>query len=182
MGKDGLLPSRFFEEPKRSRLREVRRLAGRTPSGARGAERIATWFEGGDPTLIQALTAVVTTDSDRSVRRAAYAGLARIPDRAAIPGLLTGLSVSDRASRAHAVMALGRLAAREAVPGLVALLGDPYCRLMAGEALVEIRDESALEPLKRAAAHGLPWRRRRLRVRVEELAAAVGARPETTSR
>lgn len=168
------LPRDFFSEPRRSRIRHVDKLVARTPGHPKGMEILRTWYQSGDVALIPTLTAVVNLDPDEDVRRSALGGLGRMPDRAAIPGLLPGLRSTDRRSRFLAVSALGRLGARESLPDLVELLGDRYCRTAAAEALVAIRDERALEPLRHAAAQARPWRRRRLRRRVDELEAAVG--------
>ena len=94
-----------------------------------------------------------------------------------MPALLSALTFSDRATKGHAILALGRLQVREAVPALVPMLDDSYGRILAADALVEIADERALEPLTEAAARGSWLRRRRLRERVSALETALGQRP-----
>jgi HEAT repeats len=172
---DATLPPDFFAEPRRVRKKAVERLVRRTAVPTHGTmEFIRTSSDGGDPAVVSALTLVVEQDPDVAVKRSAFYGLSRIPDQAAIPGLLPGLRSSDRASRAHAVNGLGRLRARAAVPDLVALLGDWYCAAPAARALLAIRDERALEPLQLAAAQAWPWRRRQLRRCARELESALG--------
>lgn len=138
---------------------------------------ISTWYEGGDLAAIRALNEVVENDSDAYVRRAAVQGLGRMPDPSAIPGLLLGLREPERRTRYLAASALGRQKAREALPDLIRLLDDRYCRAAAAEALVAIRDDRALQPLRAAVAHAPRWRRPRLRRLVIELEAALGHPP-----
>lgn len=169
------LPPDFFAKPTRARRRIVDGLVRRSTVATTGTkEFIRNWSEGGDPAVIPALTTVAERDLDVVVKRSAFCGLARIADQAAIPGLIPGLRSSDRATRAHAVKGLEKLRARAAVPGLVALLGDWYSAVPAGRALVAIRDERALEPLRLAAGRGWPWRRRRMRRCVKDLDSALG--------
>jgi hypothetical protein len=169
------LPLDFFREPKRARVKIVERLVRRSPAATTTtSEFIRTWLDGGDPAVVPALTLVVEQDPDVAVKRSAFSGLARIADQAAIPGLLPGLRSPDRATRAHAIKGLEKLRARAAVLDLVTLLGDWYGGILAAEALVAIRDERAVEPLRLAAERAWPWRRRRLRRCVEELESAVG--------
>lgn len=68
--------------------------------------------EPGDPNAVQALTALVKSDSDAAVRRSAVAGLRNSADRAAVPGLLTALEDPDAAAPFHAIYGLGDLRAR----------------------------------------------------------------------
>jgi HEAT repeat protein len=158
-------------------MRIIQRLVKRsTVATTTTREFIAAWPEGGDPAVIAALTLVAERDPDVAVKRSAFSGLARIPDPTAIPGLLPGLRSSDRATRAHAIKGLCKLRARAAVPDLVALLDDWYSAVLAARALVAIRDETALEPLRLASGGGWPWRRRQLRRYADELEEAVGLR------
>jgi HEAT repeat protein len=168
------LPDGFMSQPKSERLRVAKALTMRTPSGARGREMIGTWSEGGDPTVIPALSEIVRADPDVEVRRMACGGLARMTTLEAVPGLLDGMRDIEKRTRYKAVAALGRLRAREAVPGLIDLLGDKYCGVAAAEALVSIRDARGLDPIRAASRHGSPWRRRRLRGAAEALATGVG--------
>jgi HEAT repeat protein len=82
--------------------------------------------------------------------RAALAGLRRANTAAPIPAFLGALQSDDRASREHAIIGLADLKAREGVPPLIALLDDRRHRTQAAWALVSIRDERALEPLRAA--------------------------------
>jgi len=137
-------------------------------------EVIAHHYEDGDPAVIGGLSIALELDPDRRVKRAAAAGLACIPDKAVIPALRGALSAKDRATKGHAIFALGRLGAREAVPDLVRLLDDSYSRTAVADALVAIEDEDALRALRRAAARGPRFRRRRLGQRVSALESALG--------
>lgn len=181
-GASALLPGAFFAESKRTRRKVAAGLARRTASGARGREMIATWYEGGDPALIPALTEMVLRDPDAGVRLSAYQGLARMADASAVPALLEGMRDTDKRNRFHAAGALGRLRAREAVPGLIELLGDPYCGVHAADALVAIRDARGLEPIWQASRRGSFLRRRRLRRCAEDLAEGVGDSPHVGAR
>ncbi len=160
----------------RLRRSVVLALATQTPGAPGPGHRPSVARTLGDPSVIPALCELVEGDPDRRVRRFAVAGLARMPDTAAIRGLLLGLDADDDVTRYWAVRGLGRLKAREAVPGLVRLLRDRSHRLAAAEALVTIRDERALEPLRDAAKHGSPWTRRRLRRDAQALASSLGYR------
>lgn len=168
------LPPEFFAGSPAMRRHEVERLAFRRVDGARGMKAIRRTFEGGDRDVIAALTSVVEHDDDATVVRAALFGLCRMSDPAAVPGLLLGLDCADRASRVHAVTGLGRLRAREAVPRLVPLLKDSYLRAEVAEALVEIRDARAVEPLRGAADSSPRWRRAKMRRYADALEQAVG--------
>jgi hypothetical protein len=168
------LPAGYIEMPVSERLRLVRGLAYRRKGSPTLAESFRTTFNGGDPNVVSALTTVLEFDDDVSVRRAALHGLMRSDDPAAIPGLLVGLSSDDFASRFHAVHGLQKLRAREAVPGLILLLNQRRIRIKVAEALVAIRDEQALEPLRAAARRGWPRSRRKLREAVQQLEGALG--------
>jgi HEAT repeats len=169
------LPPGYFTLPRGERLRIVQGLVRRSSQARQTArEVIANWDDDGDPAVIQALTIVAEGDPDTAVIRYAAHGLSRMRDESAIAGLLPLLRSPDRATRAHAVGGLGRLRARAAVPDLVQLLDDWYSCTWAARALVEIRDERGLEPLRHAATRGWPWRRKRLKLYAAELESALG--------
>lgn len=174
------LPRDFFARPQKERREIVSSLA-RTRSRSRESltETIRHMYEDGEPAVIPALTVALEVDPDTLVKRHAAYGLACLPDQAVIPALRGALPSADRATKGHAILALGRLRVREAVPDLAGLLDDRYARMLVADALVEIGDEGALAPLRRAAARGSPFRRRRLRKRVSALEAALGDRPST---
>jgi HEAT repeat protein len=117
---------------------------------------------------------VAEEDPSINVRRAALSALQRPGDRRAIPTLLAALESEDRASREHAILGLERLKAREGVPGLIAILDDTHHRTLAARALVAIRDERALDPIRDASKSGWPRSRRILNAYAAELATAVG--------
>jgi HEAT repeat protein len=176
------LPCGFFEKELGQRRDAVRKMAFHTP----GESKPVTWgkiasfsavrplLEAGDPTFIRPLTTVAELDPDVRNRRNAVAGLQRMNDPAAVPGLLAGLRSSDRATRVWAIRGLQRLRARAAVPELTAVLADWRQRYAAATALVAIRDERALQPLREASRHGLPWSRVYMHRRVRELEQRLG--------
>ncbi|HWX96353.1 MAG TPA: HEAT repeat domain-containing protein [Solirubrobacteraceae bacterium] len=172
------LPRDFLTLPPKER-REIVWSMARTRSRRREslAETIQHANEDGEPAVIPALTVALEVDPDTLVKRHAAYGLACIPDQAVVPALRGALPSADRATKGHAILALGRLRAREAVPDLVLLLDDRYARMLVADALVEISDECALAPLRRAAARGSPFRRHRLRKRVSTLETALGDSP-----
>ena len=134
----------------------------------------------GEPAVIPALLVALEADPDTLVKRHAAYGLASIPDQAIAPALRGALPSADRATKGHAIVGLGRLRARDAVPDLARLLDDRYARMLVADALVEIRDEHALAPLRAAAARGSPVRRYRLRKRIAALETALGLRAART--
>jgi HEAT repeat protein len=171
------LPPDFLTLPTRERRAVVEDLARRrTIRRDSLRDVIAHTYEDGDPDVIGALSFALELDPDRVVKRAAAAGLGRIPSKTVIPALRGALSATDRATKSHAIITLGRLRAREAVPDLVRLLDDSYSRTAVAHALVAIGDEDALGPLRQAAARGPRFRRRRLQQRVSELESALGDR------
>ena len=169
------LPDDFFAWPVKERRELVYRLAGRRKGQPGLMDEIRQTFSGGDPSFIPTLTAVVERDADVGVLRAALRGLTRCEDPAAIPGLMRGLASDDFACCWHSIHGLqARLGARDAAPGLIELLGRRRLRTKAAEALVTIRDERALQPLRVASKHGWPRSRRLLREHAETLAKALG--------
>jgi HEAT repeat protein len=169
------LPSEFLTLPPKERREIVWSLA-LTRSRRRDslAETVRHSNEDGEPAVIPALTVALEVDPDKLVKRHAAYGLACIPDQAVVPALRGALPAADRATKGHAILALGRLRVRDAVPNLVRLLDDPYARMLVADALVEIGDERALAPLRKAAGRGSPVRRRRLSKRVSALETALG--------
>jgi HEAT repeat protein len=72
------------------------------------------------------------------------------------------------------VTGLGRLQARQAVPALIGLLNERRLRTHVASALLAIRDERALEPLRRAAGRGWPRSRRILAKHAQMLEDRLG--------
>jgi HEAT repeat protein len=133
---------------------------------------------GTDPAIVPILAPLLENDSDDSVRRMAAFGLRRTGDQGAIAALLRALSDTDKATRIHAVMGLGVLQSRAAVEPLSELLDDRGLALTAARALVEIGDERALIPLRRAASSARSGRRReKLSRAAAELERRVGLLP-----
>ena len=156
------------------RMTVARALASRTPGVTGWIGPLKYWSLEGDPAVIPALTKLAASDQDPRIRRRAISGLARMLDTSAVPALLLGLDADDRATRVWAIHGLRKLKARDAVPGLLRLLGDRRHRFDAAEALVGIRDERALGPLRKASRHGSPRTRRRLGRHAAALATALG--------
>jgi HEAT repeat protein len=168
------LPSHYMERSQAERRQLVSSLAYRHKGPPTLLNAIKTTFSGGDPNVVSALTMVLDLDTDVTVRRTALRGLTRSEDPAAIPGLLRGLRFDDHACRFHAIHGLQQLRAREAVPELIGFLNDRRLRKKVAEALVAIRDERGLEPLRVAASHGWPRSRKKLADAVRQLEAALG--------
>jgi HEAT repeat protein len=168
------LPAGFFALPYRERRAVVSRIAYRRSIRRTSTrEVIAHTYTDGDPSAVGPLAVALELDPDVVVKRSAAFGLSCIPLKTVVPALRGALTSKDRATKGHAIHALGRLRAREAVPDLVLLLDDWYAGLTAADALVSIEDEHALEPMRRAAARGPRFRRRRLQQRVWALESAV---------
>jgi HEAT repeat protein len=102
---------------------------------------------------VAALTKVVATDKDVSVRRASAATLAKLPDAAALESLVKGLSDDNDTVRGLCATALGNIKDNRAnEPLLKVLTGDskPIVRLQAATALSKIKDKSIAEALVKA--------------------------------
>jgi HEAT repeat protein len=162
-------------------------------SDSRAVRRATVWAmrgvkrEGGtaflnartDPRFFDVFCEFARSDPDPTVRRMAFMGLAFSDDDAAIPILLSALDDSDEAVRGWAVIGLGNLRSREAVDRLIPMI-CPYRRstVTVVDALVKMRNERAIQPLRDAAsATRLPWRRRRLNNAADKLARSVGLVP-----
>lgn len=160
--------------PRRLRRRAATYVASMKPGGGKAGTGLGST----DPRIIPVLAPLLEGDPDPSVRRAAAYGLRRTGDEGAVRPLLLALSDKDKATRIHAAMGLGSLRSRDAVKPLSELLHDRACGVTAARALVEIRDESALAPL-RAAASSAGSRRRRaaLNRAASDLECRVGLRP-----
>jgi HEAT repeat protein len=134
-----------------------------------------------DPAIIPVLAPLLENETDPELRRMAAYGLRFTGDHAVEPMLLKALSDSDTATRIHAAMGLGLLRSRAAVDGLTKLLEDRACAGPAADALVEIRDERALGPLRGAASSARWWRRKRLGRAAATLEERVGLRAPESS-
>ncbi len=75
--------------------------------------------------------------------------LGRLKDSRALRPLLAGLKSDDPAIRTESALSLGVLGSSRAVPGLIALLDVKQSRWAAIEALGQIGDRRAVEPLSR---------------------------------
>jgi HEAT repeat protein len=151
-------------------------LATRTPGVSRPVSALELQRTDGDPAVIPTLSRLVARESNPRIRRIAMMGLARTSSQDAIPALLSGLDVDDDATRVWAARGLGKLKAREGLPGLIPLLENRRLRHEAAQALLAIRDTRAVQPMRQAARHGMPWTRSRLRRQALQLAKAVGER------
>jgi tetratricopeptide (TPR) repeat protein len=132
------LPADYAGWDRKTREKFVLEMMSRTPGhtghvGIRAMDRLS-----GDPSVIPALTEVMSQEPESKIRLFAARGLARMTDRAAIPGLLIALGESDNAARAWAIRGLGRLRAQEAIEPLTALLRSRRDRSAAARALEQI--------------------------------------------
>ena len=102
---------------------------------------------------VEALSKVVTADSEATVRRAAAAALAKLPDAAAVDALIKGLADDADAVRGLCATALGNVKDTRASQPLLKLLtteSKPIVRLQAATALSKIKDKATLEGLTKA--------------------------------
>jgi HEAT repeat protein len=119
-------------------------------------------------------------DPAKIVQHAAIRQLGHMESPVALRALLAALDSDDVVSVEHAILGVQRLKAREAVPKLISMLDDKRhhdgfaIRLEAAEALVAIRDERALEPMRAAAKRGWPLSRMKMRDLAEVLAKRLG--------
>jgi HEAT repeat protein len=128
----------------------------------------------GDPSFVRAFLSVLSVEPDTANRRLAVYALSRLPDEAVTEPLLEALGSTDTATKVHAIKGLARLRARAAVPKLIELLADRSVRFQAAQALVTIRDERALEPLRSACEASVLRARTRFRRLVRELETGLG--------
>ena len=108
---------------------------------------------GDKKTAVEALGKVVCDDADETVRRAAAAALAKLPDAASVESLIKGLSDTADSVRGICATALGNIKdPRAAEPLLTILKSDakPMVRLQAATALSKIKEKSTLESLTKA--------------------------------
>ena len=132
-----------------------------------------------DDRFFATICELAKADPDVDVRRAAVMALAFSDDEAVIPILLSALRAADEPTQGWGIYGLGNLCAKEGVEPLIGLL-RPYRKgtSMVVDALVKIRNERAIQPLREAAcATWLPWRRRRLEKAADKLARSVGLTP-----
>jgi HEAT repeat protein len=102
---------------------------------------------------VQALTKTVAADTDTSVRRAAAATLAKLPDAAAVEALIKGLGDNEDSVRGLSATALGNIKDNRAGEPLLKVLASeskPLVRLQAATALSKIKDKATLEGLTKA--------------------------------
>ncbi|MFH0939294.1 MAG: HEAT repeat domain-containing protein [Planctomycetota bacterium] len=102
---------------------------------------------------VEALGKVVTGDIDETVRRAAAAALAKLPDAAAVENLIQALNDSSDSVRGICATALGNIKDARAAGPLLRVLGDdakPLVRLQAATALLKIKEPTTLDGLKKA--------------------------------
>lgn len=102
---------------------------------------------------VEALSKSVTDDADESVRRAAAAALAKLPDAAAQDALGKSLFDSVETVRALSARALGNIKDSHSSERLLRALNSdtaPMVRMQAALALKKIKDPLNLEALKKA--------------------------------
>ena len=110
-------------------------------------------YTGDKPAAVEALSKAVAEDKDESVRRAAAAALAKIPDAAAQDGLIKALSDSVETVRALSARALGNIKDTHASEALLRTLNNdavPMVRMQAAMALKKIKDPKSLDALKKS--------------------------------
>jgi HEAT repeat protein len=174
-----LLDSEEVRASHRLRRRILTQLGTLMPGGRRIRVGEALTGEGAaDPKVIPRLTRLLDDEPHTDVRRTAVWILRSTGDAAATGPLISALEGPDTATRLHAVMGLRDLKAREALPELIGCLHDPRwsVRCESAKALVKIRDERAVQPLRDAAATAiLPWRKQRMENAAQRLSRAVGS-------
>jgi hypothetical protein len=130
----------------------------------------------GHPESIPALSERLAEDPSPTVRAAAALALDLVDDPAVISPLVGALRDPKPRVRRTAIEGLRKRQARQAVEDLIELVrvrGDES--LLAGRALVDIRDERALAPLREAATSADTRReRRRFGEMVEQLERDLG--------
>ncbi|MCY3023473.1 MAG: HEAT repeat domain-containing protein [Planctomycetota bacterium] len=102
---------------------------------------------------VEVLGKTLAADADSSVRRAAAAALAKLPDAAAVEPLIKGLTDSADSVRGICATALGNIKDnRASEPLLRVLTGDakPIVRMQAATALAKIKDKATLDALGKA--------------------------------
>ncbi|HEY3319374.1 MAG TPA: HEAT repeat domain-containing protein [Planctomycetota bacterium] len=102
---------------------------------------------------VEALIKIVNSDTDEGVRRAAAAGLAKMPDASASEALMKGLSDSADAVRSSCANGLGNIKDPRACEPLLKILASdlkPMVRMLAANALSKIKEKSSLEALGKA--------------------------------
>lgn len=110
-------------------------------------------YSGDKPAAIEALGKAVTTDADESVRRAAAASLAKLPDAAAQDSLIKALGDSVETVRALSARALGNIKDAHASEALLRTVNSDSAamvRMQAALALKKIKDPFSLDGLKKA--------------------------------
>jgi HEAT repeat protein len=114
---------------------------------------MALEYCGDKKAAVAALLPLVSSDKDASVRRAAIAVLARLPDAASVDTLIKGLSDDTDSVRGVSATALGNIKDNRAVDPLLSILKDdpqPMVRLQSALALAKIKDSGSLKGLKEA--------------------------------
>lgn len=105
----------------------------------------------GDKDLaLKSLSAALADDAEDSVRRAAAAGLVKLPDAAALETLVKGLSDTADSVRGLCATALGNIKDTRATEPLLRILeteSKPLVRMQAATALSKIKDPKSLEAL-----------------------------------
>jgi len=110
-------------------------------------------YSGDRRAAVPPLSKVVAEDKDASVRRAAAATLAKLPDAGAVEALIKGLADDADSVRGICATALGNIKdSRASEPLLKVLTADskPIVRLQAATALSKIKDKATLESLSKA--------------------------------
>lgn len=107
-------------------------------------------YMGDKPAALNALADALLTDKEESVRRAAAAGLNRLPDAVSVDALTKGLEDGGDSVRGLCATALGTIKDTRATEALLKVLANeskPLVRMQAATALSKIKDPKALEAL-----------------------------------
>ena len=114
---------------------------------------LALEYCGDRKAAVAALTPLLLNDTEKDVRRAAAAVLARMPDAAAAEGLIKALGDAEESVRGVSATALGNIKDTRAVEPLLRVIKDdarPMVRLQSAMALSRIKDPSSVAGLKAA--------------------------------
>ena len=102
---------------------------------------------------VEALSDVLNSDTDESVRRSIAGTLAKLPDARSVDALIKGLTDSAESVRGICCSALGNIKDTRATDPLIQVLKNeskPMVRLLSALALSKLKDPASLDKLKEA--------------------------------
>jgi bilin biosynthesis protein len=130
----------------------IKALSSKKPLHRELAAR-ALEYCGDKKAAVEALSGILNSDTDESVRRAIAGALAKLPDARSVDALVKGLGDPNDSIRGICASALGNIKDTRATEPLLKLLKDdakPMVRLQTALSLSKIKDPASLEPLKKA--------------------------------